>query len=371
MSKINFPELFNIIAEKTARNLELLETTFPRYPHVVRENRWFTSGDEEWEKLEDGYWTPGFWVGMLWLCYAITGDERFARAARKWIAPLEPRSRTTSLHDVGFLFYPSAVLGYEISGDEELKNLALTAARSLLNRFQPKLGFLNIHDSLRYRRTAAIDTMMNLPLLWWAWHITGDRDFYNAASAHAENTRRYLIRPDGSTCHILRFNDADPTPQRIESWQGASPESCWSRGHAWAVAGYAHAFFYTGENIYKEIFNTLLNCYLLNVPSDSVPYWDFNSSEIPNTVRDASAAAITAYGILTLCRKEPNETLHTASTKILHSLTKNYFTPADHPALLKHVCFHKPAGIDIDCSAIFADFYFLNALYRLRQLNEK
>ncbi|MEW6201171.1 MAG: glycoside hydrolase family 88 protein [bacterium] len=380
----------NIAVEKTERNLKTLQHSFPRFPHVVREDKWITSSDEEWEKLTDGYWTPGFWIGMLWLCYAITKDEKFARAAQKWITPIEPRSRTTSLHDLGFLFYPSAVLGYEISGNEKLKKLALTAARSLLNRFQTDLGFLNLHDSPHYKRCVAIDTMMNIPLLWWAWKNSGNKDFYNAASAHAANTKKHLIRANGSTCHILRFKDAEfrdselrirnsgflsqnPNPElrtTIETWQGASPQSCWSRGHAWAVAGCANAFFYTGEIIYKEIFESLLDFYLKNAPPDFVPYWDFNSPEIPNTERDSSAAAITAYGILTLCRTKKNDkSLINTAKKILRSLVENYLTPADHPAILKHVCFHKPAAIDTDCSSIFADFYFLIALHLLKQFN--
>lgn len=36
------------------------------------------------------------------------------------------------------------------------------------------------------------------------------------------------------------------------------------------------------------------------MPQDGVPYWDFDSSDIPNDYRDASAAAIMASGFIDL-----------------------------------------------------------------------
>lgn len=39
-----------------------------------------------------------------------------------------------------------------------------------------------------------------------------------------------------------------------------------------------------------------------NLPKDKIPYWDFNAPGMPNALRDASAAAITASALPELCR---------------------------------------------------------------------
>lgn len=350
---------------KTYRNLERLEPVFPRFPHAVRGGEWTTSGEEEWQTLTDGYWTPGFLVGILFLCHSLTGDPALGAAAERWLEPLRPKADVTTLHDLGFLFFPSAVLGYTLTGGAELRELALSAARSLLHRFQPDMGFLNVHDSPRYRRVAAVDTMMNLPLLWWAWSETGEENFRGAAETHAENTWRQMVRDDGSTAHILRFHETEPRVEAVESWQGLSPDSCWSRGQAWATAGFAHAYAFTGEGVYRERFLKLLDYYLENAPDDLVPFWDFADPAIPGCERDSSAAAVVAHGIAAALKREHDEGLFDTAKRIVRSLTDAYTTPSDHPAFLKHVCFHRPDGIDPDTSSIFADFYYLKAMYDL------
>ncbi|MFH1537858.1 MAG: glycoside hydrolase family 88 protein [bacterium] len=350
---------------KSYRNIERLEAVYPRFPHAVRDGEWTTSGEKEWKTLTDGYWTPGFFVGILFLCHSLTADPALRAAAERWLEPISRRAGVTTLHDVGFLFFPSAVLGHTLTGEDGHRGLALTAARSLLSRFQPDMGFLNVHDSPKYRRIAAVDTMMNLPLLWWAWSETGDGAFREAAETHAENTWRRMVREDGSTIHILRFHDTEPRVVAEESWQGLSPGSCWSRGQAWAITGYAHAFAFTGEAVYRERFMKLLDYYLQNAPDDLVPFWDFGDPAIPGCERDASAAAIVVHGITAALKREPDGKLLKTAKKIIHSLTSDYTTPSDHPAFLKHVCFHKPAGIDPDTSSIFADFYYLKAMYDL------
>ncbi|MEW5946574.1 MAG: glycoside hydrolase family 88 protein [bacterium] len=353
--------------EKTRRNIDVLRPGFPRYPHTVRDGKtWNTSGDEEWERLEDGYWTPGFWVGILWLCHALTGEAGFAAEAVRWMEPLAPRSAVTSVHDLGFLFFPSAVLGYEITGEKRLREIAVAAARSLLVRFQPEMGMLNVHDSPRFRRVAAVDTMMNLPLLWWAWRETGEGAFREAAACHAANTWRLLVRDDRSTAHVARFHEDGRDVLGLESWQGLGPDSCWSRGHAWAVAGFAHAFRYTGDEAHLERVEELFGYYRKNAPEDGVPFWDFDDLPAPGRVRDASAAAIVAHGLLT-ASAAGGRRLGDEAEKILHALAGGYAAPPGNPGFIARVCFHKPAGVDTDCSAVFADYYFLSALYlRLR-----
>ena len=51
-----------------------------------------------------------------------------------------------------------------------------------------------------------IDSMMNLPLLYWASRETGDPRFSKIARQHADTTAKYLVRKDGSTGHIAEFD---------------------------------------------------------------------------------------------------------------------------------------------------------------------
>lgn len=350
---------------KTYCNIKRLEPVYPRYPHAVHGRKWTTSGEEEWNTLTDGYWTAGFLPGILFLCYSLTKDPELKAAAMKWMKPLECRAVATELHDIGFLFFPSAALGADITGSRALRKLALTAADSLTHRFQPDMGFLNVHDSPKYRRVAAVDTMMNLPLLWWAWKRTGDEKYRRPAAAHAENTWRKLVRRDGSTIHILRFQSRGGRIASRESWQGLAPESCWARGHAWAVAGFAHAFAFTGEAVYLERFRVLLDYYRRRRPADFVPLWDYDDPAAPSCEKDSSAAAILAHGLTTVYAKTRDAALLETANEILHALVSRYTTPSSHPAFLKRVCFHKPACIDPDTSSIYADYFYLRAIHDL------
>lgn len=51
-----------------------------------------------------------------------------------------------------------------------------------------------------------IDSMMNLPLLYWATLETGDTRFGDMAVRHANTILRYGLREDGSANHIIVLN---------------------------------------------------------------------------------------------------------------------------------------------------------------------
>ena len=106
----------------------------------------------------------------------------------------------------------------------------------------------------------------------------------------------------------------------------------------------------------------LVGYYIANCPSDYVPYWDFNDPEIPNAVRDSSAAAITACGLLELSKFNGKEELKDIEINILNSLCNNYLSEDDEDGILKHGCFNKPEGKGVDESLIWMDYYFMEAI---------
>ena len=100
---------------------------------------------------------------------------------------------------------------------------------------------------LRGRKSSAIDTMANLPLLYWAADQADDGSFRLAAEAHAQMTRAAFVRADFSTYHAVEYDLASGERTRGFTFQGAFDESCWPRGQAWAIYGFSATARATGK----------------------------------------------------------------------------------------------------------------------------
>lgn len=324
-----------------------------------------------WHCVNDGGWVGGHWVGLMWLAYAHTRDESFARAAREWAACLAPRQDDPTTHDLGFLFELSHVLGARLTENATLKAPALAAAKTLARRFNKRGGFLPAWSSQTGR--AIIDTMMNLNLLYWASVETGDPMYASIATAHAETALARQVRLDGSTAHVADFDPETGEFLKQDTHQGLSATSCWSRGQAWAVYGFANCYGKTGAVVFLGTARRLANYALHHLPSDGVPYWDYDSplTESANDSRDSSAAAILAGGLLRLALVEPDETVRmqwrAQATRIVESLWQNYSSRGTaEPSILLHGTRNKPRGF-ADQGLIYGDYYFLETLMRLSE----
>ena len=356
--------------KKIEENLDELKDSFP---FVTINGKWELCKEEDWDSniFNDGYWCNGFWIGMLWLAYKDTKDTKFKEKAYELSKLIEPRKKSNKVHDLGFLFYPSFCGGYEVTKDEYLKSVALTAADSLLSRFNDKINAITVVGDPEKSGLTAIDTMMNLPLLWWAYEKTSDKRYYDVACKHATTTIEHFVRRDGSTYHIIEFNSGTGTIKKKYTLQGYTDESCWSRGQAWGIYGFSLAYKFSKEERFLKTAENLAEYYIANCPSDYVPYWDFNDPAIPNAVKDSSAAAITASGLLDLSEVELDEAKSEKYKEIAHSilmsLSKNYITVGldSQPGILLHGCFHKPNNIATDNSLIFGDYYYIEALTKL------
>ncbi len=326
-----------------------------------------------WECVNNGGWVGGHWVGLLWLAYAHTGDPSFEAAARQWAARLAPRQNDTTTHDLGFLFELSHILGAKLTCDTSLKPPALQAARTLTLRFNSKGNFIQawgrLDGTASERGRAIIDTMMNLDLLFWAGKETGDKMFSDVAAAHARTALARHVRADGSTSHVTDFDPDTGEFLKQDTHQGLSATSCWSRGQAWAVYGYAECFRDTGDATFLDAARRLAEYCLRRRPPDHVPYWDYDSPLIPNDVRDSSAASILASGILLLASLEPDRAQancwRNEALTILESLWHNYSSRGtSEPSILRHATRFKPHGV-MDHGLIYGDYYFVEALTRL------
>ncbi len=334
-------------------------------PHVA-------GADGIYDDLHLDWWTSGFWPGMLWIMYDMTGDEQYKNAAWRWDELLEQKmiQPNNFHHDVGFQFLPTAVIKYKLTKDEDALRRGLFAANFLAGRFNIEGRFLRAWNQEKLG-WSIIDSCMNLPLLFWAAKQSEDPRFDHIAKAHADTVIQHFIRPDGSVCHIVSF---DPeSGEFIESLggQGAGPDSGWSRGAAWALYGMASAYKETGEERYLHASKRVAHYFLANLPEDDVPHWDFRAAaNLSDEPRDTSAAACAASGLLdlSLLLPEVEGTLYRQSAlRILRSLDENYATwsnPA-HEAILLHATGHKPAGQNIDISLIYGDYFFVEAVAKL------
>jgi unsaturated chondroitin disaccharide hydrolase len=188
-----------------------------------------------------GNWFCGFWVGLLIAAYLRTRDEKYLDLARERMLLVAPRASDGNTHDIGFIFYPSAIALYHVTGDERYADLAARAADRLRRRLimTPRGSYISAWGPLedaRGRRSSAIDTMANLPLLYWAAKYKNDASFTLAGEAHAMMTRQAFIRPDNSTYHAVEYDIATGERARGFTFQGYADSSCWPRGQAWAIS---------------------------------------------------------------------------------------------------------------------------------------
>lgn len=349
--------ILSIILTKTNKCLHL-----SGFPHITKNGRWITT--------RDGYWTGGFWIGLLWLSYKITKDKFYEEAAYNWAKRLEKR-RFDKTFDLGFIFYPSFVLGYRITGDEYFRNIALEASENLLATYHEKSKFIHTfikEDGKKIGRTI-IDTMMNIPLLWWAYEETGNKIFYDIAYSHAMQTYREFIRSDYSTFHVIDFDLNTGETLRKTTVQGLNSSSCWSRGQAWAIYGYTTAYKTTRDNLFLETAKKLSDYFIKNLPTDYIPFWDFNDPK--ESVKDSSAAAIASSAFFTLYKLSNDNKYKKIAEKILNSLIERYVSWNRYKdGILKYGCFHKPADLGVNESLIWGDYYFVEAFLKFRGVIE-
>lgn len=319
-------------------------------------------------------WTEGFWTGMLWLAYELTGDKALRSAAENLDKILQKRIYdrfATDTHDLGFLYTLSNVAEYKLTGNAEAKKSAIEAADQLILRFHEKGQFIQAWGSLddkdNYR--LIIDCLMNLPLLFWATEETGEGKYADIARKHFYTAINCVVREDYTTHHTFYFDPETGDKVKGVTCQGYSNDSCWARGQAWGIYGIALAYKYLRDDSLLTLYNNITDCFLERLPSDNVPYWDmvFTDGDEP---RDTSAAAIAVCGILEMNKYFPNEKYVDCAMKIMQSLESSYLTDENSNGILTDAMYSKPKGSKSECN-VWGDYFFLEALMRIKNPNWK
>ncbi|MBN1135860.1 MAG: glycoside hydrolase family 88 protein [Anaerolineae bacterium] len=316
-------------------------------------------------------WLTGFWTGLLWLAYAATGEGALRAQAESLLPTFRERleERVHITHDLGFLFALSARAQWQITGDEQARHLALVAAGELVKRYQRRGKYIQawgqIGDPAESGR-AIIDTMMNLPLLFWAFEQTGNPDCYRAAREHAETSLRYLLRPDGAAYHTFFFDQETGEPVGPRTHQGYADDSLWARGQAWAIYGFALAAEWCQEPSFFEAARRAARCFVSGLPPDCVPTWDLCLPGDAPHYRDSSAGAIAASGMLRLARQMGGQEaadFRDLACMLLDALIAHCLeTEPEAHGLLRHGTYHAHKGLGVDAYFICGDYFFLEAL---------
>ena len=201
--------------------------------------------------------------------------------------------------------------------------------------------------------------------------------YYNIAHRHALTSMENMFRQDHSVFQVV---DYDPENLRIRekgTFQGYSDSSDWARGLAWGIYGYAMCFRETGDRIFLDQAERIAR-YTLdhpNLTTDHIPYWDLSAPGIPDEPRDAAAAAILASALIELSSfpetGEPDMYLTSAKTIIRSLSSEDYIAGENENSnfVLKHCTGNYPAKSEVDVPLIYADYYFLEALIRFKNLN--
>lgn len=339
------------------------------FPHASRKG--------VYELAEPAWWTAGFWPGLLWLLYNDSRDEHLKALAEQCEETLDGvlDGYTRLDHDLGFMWTLTSVASYKLQGKEASKIRALKAANYLAARFNLKGRYIRAwnpwSEGENNAGEAIIDCCMNMALLFWASATAGDPRYRHIAEAHMDTVLEHFIRPDGSVYHIVRF---DPeTGERVEGLggQGYAPESAWSRGTAWAIYGLTLAYHHTGKQAYLDAAKRVAHFFLAQLPEDHVPYWDFRAPQEVRHIRDSSAGACAASGLLLLSDKVGSleaASYRGAAVCILESLYRNYgsWDNGNEEGLILHGTGHYPNGQNIDVPLIYGDFFYVEGLARLR-----
>ncbi len=322
-------------------------------------------------------WNQGFWTGILWHAYELTGTAGYRDIAMGQIPSYTKRideKLGTSTHDMGFLYSLSCVAAFKLTGDFESRTTALKAADNLLSRFHEKGEFIqawgNIGSTSNYR--LIVDCLMNIPLLYWASNTTKDEKYADVAKRHFETTITNCLREDGGTYHTYFFDPVTGAPVRGATHQGVNDESTWARGQAWAIYGTMLTYSYLKNDMAYDAFRAATNYFLDHLPSDYVPYWDFTYGDGAYQPRDSSAAAIAICGILEglkhLDEDDPlREKFMSGAKRMLNSLIDNYTTKdlPDANGLLIHATYNRNSNTGVDEMNIWGDYFYMEALHRM------
>ncbi|MEL6254708.1 MAG: glycosyl hydrolase [Bacteroidota bacterium] len=358
-------------------------------------------------------WTQGFQYGSAILQFDAQGDESFLEYGRKaTVDKMAPHVGHFGVHDHGFnnvSTYGNLLRlmkeGKIPPNDWEMHfyELALKLSGSVQAKRWTKIGqnkgyiysFNGPHslfvDTIRSVRALVVSHSLGFA-------ISDEHDIrinlLDRAIQHAIATADYSIYYGegrdsfdvwGRAAHESVFNTNDGNFRCPNSQQGYTGFSTWTRGLAWAMAGFPEQLEYLQtrsdeelesyggrekiQSIYLKAARATCDFFIDNTPTDGIPYWDTGAPNLhkmgdylnrpsdpfnEHEPIDSSAAAIGAQGLLRLGKflqtsdKEASEKYWQAGLTVSKSLFSEPYLSLDpeHHGLLLHSIYHHPNGWD-------------------------
>jgi len=361
----------NVATEQALLMAENLEGQEGRLPKTIGK-------DGKLETSSYGWWCSGFFPGELWYLYENNPTPRLKKYAEMYTDRVEPAKNMTNTHDLGFMLYCSFGNGYRITQNPHYMDVMITGAHSLATRYNPTICAIRSwdHNKDKWQFPVIIDNMMNLEFLNWIAEQTGDNQFTEITRSHADKTIEHHFRPDYSSWHVISYDTITGDPHAKNTAQGYADESAWARGQAWALYGYTVMYRQMKDPTYLKQAQGIASFIMNhpNMPEDKVPYWDFDAPEIPNTPRDASSAAIMASAFIELSQIVQGDTGKAyldLAKEMLRSLSSPEYLAevgTNENFVLKHSTGHLPGNSEVDVPLSYADYYYVEALLRLKKL---
>lgn len=332
----------------------------------------YTVEGDAWVPAERGitWWTNGFWPALMWRMYLLTEDNAYRLEATRAEEMMDGAFQKFEVlhHDVGFQWRISAGVQHALTGNPASYRRMEMAYRLLASRFNPN-GFIRAWNGEERPGWSIIDTMMNLPLLYWASEQTHDPRFRLMACRHADMVLRNFFRPDGSVNHIVIYDPENGQVLDTPRGQGYAPGSSWSRGQGWALYGFAISFRHTGRQEYLDASRRVADYYLSHMPADFISPCDFAAPAEP-VVKDNCAGCIAACGLMELANQLPGDEgkpYAQAAVQLLQAMEQagDLDFAQVSPAVVKRcsVAYHTDTGRHIYMN--YADYYFAEAVARL------
>lgn len=369
-------------AKQTQRTLTELETDSGIDYTMMPRN--IMADEQHWNcrKATKEEWCAGFWPGVLWYDYEYTKDKQVLEEAENFTHSLKFLSHIPAYdHDLGFLVFCSYGNGYRLTKNPAYKQVILDTADTLATLFNPIVGTIlswpREVEPRNWPHNTIMDNMINLEMLFWAAKNGGNPYLYDIAVSHADKTMKSQFRPDYTSYHVAVYDTITGNLIKGVTHQGYADSTMWARGQAWAIYGYTMVYRETHDVRFLDFARKVSDVYLSRLPEDMIPYWDFNAPELSSgEPKDASASAITASALLELStyindsdsaffyRNKAVEMLQILSSPAYQARNKK-------DAFLLHSVGHMNKGWEVDASISYADYYYLEALVRLKRLKEK
>ncbi len=346
------------------------------FPIWTDDGTWITSEFDQNERgvlPHHGSWMVGDLPAILWFL-ATEEDAKWSECALRWSEHLTNRTHLTSFASVAHMFFRGTLVGLAVGQEERLRPLAMTAAKTVSERFM-EIGYMKSFGTpadTQYPFTT-VDDVINLAVPLWYARRTGQEDLSDTALAAVHLIVDRLVRSNGSTGQVLLF-DRNGDPDGIDTYQGYSPDGCWSRGQAWGIYGFATVHRLTGDLGCLEVADRMADYWIDRVQEESAPLWDFDLPQGETPIRDTFAASLAYAGILELADLSTSQRrldLREYATRMLEALSVKYVigNPRGH-GILSGAALDVPHSHGIDASVIVGDSYYTEALWRLRSGDE-